>query len=225
MSTILLLTAFPPTHTLNAAMAEAYRAGASVGVDVDVLDLTSLRFDPVLREGQGLEADLALAQQRIMAASHLTWVCPTYWAGPPAVLKAFIDRTFLPGFAYKNTGKPLPDPLLKGRSSRLITTMDSPSWWYRFWNGRSLHRSLQRATFAYVGLSPRRETTIYTVRELSEGRLLSTRPTAPASSTPKAFATASHRGRFSSYVAQRDPARSSMVAADECDAPRDAAGS
>ncbi|MGC9778818.1 MAG: NAD(P)H-dependent oxidoreductase [Candidatus Heimdallarchaeota archaeon] len=38
-------------------------------------------------------------------------------------MKEFIDQVFIPGFAFKLTGKFLWDSLLKGRSSRFVVTM------------------------------------------------------------------------------------------------------
>ncbi|MGK3963877.1 hypothetical protein WMF38_06825 [Sorangium sp. So ce118] len=51
--------------------------------------------------------------------------------------------------------------LLAGRSARVVTTMDSPSWWYRFWHRRSVHASFVNATLRFVGFGPVRETTYF----------------------------------------------------------------
>ncbi len=40
-------------------------------------------------------------QQEILAADHLVFVYPNWWATFPALLKGFIDRVFLPNFAFK----------------------------------------------------------------------------------------------------------------------------
>src|SRR5690606_18138467 len=85
-------------------------------------------------------------------------------------LKGLIDRTFLPGWAYRFEGRALPTPLLAGRSQRLVTTMDSPSWWYRFAHGRSIHRSMITATLSFVGFKNWGELTLYNVRTMSPAR-------------------------------------------------------
>ena len=47
--------------------------------------------------------------------------------GLPAITKGFIDRLFLPGMAYKyRENSILWDKLLKGKTTRIITTLDQP---------------------------------------------------------------------------------------------------
>ena len=47
--------------------------------------------------------------------------------------KGFIDRVFLPGFAFKHhQGSSRWDRLLAGRSAELLVTMDTPPWYYRW---------------------------------------------------------------------------------------------
>ena len=124
----------------------------------------------VLRHGyraeQPLEPDLRAAQAAIERADHLVWVFPTYWAAPPAVVRGFVDRVFLPGWAFRFEGHALPTGLLAGRGSRVVTTMDSPGWWYRLGLRRTLHASFARGTLAFCGLAPVDVTTIHRVREL-----------------------------------------------------------
>ena len=81
---------------------------------------------------QPLEPDLLDAQASITWAQHLVWVYPIWWGGLPALLKGFLDRIFLPGFAFKyRPNSALWDRLLTGRSAELLVTMDSPPWYYR----------------------------------------------------------------------------------------------
>ena len=48
---------------------------------------------------------------------------------PKELLKGFVDRVFLPGFAFKyRPGKAFPAQLLKGRTAQLLVTMDTPPW-------------------------------------------------------------------------------------------------
>ena len=88
---------------------------------------TQLAFDAAA--GQHLQA----AQAQIAWAGHLVWVYPTWWGAMPALLKGFIDRVFLPGFAFKHhQGSSRWDKLLAGRSAELLVTMDTPPWYYRW---------------------------------------------------------------------------------------------
>jgi putative NADPH-quinone reductase len=169
-SQLLILDANPSPHSLCAALATSYARGAARHTSAEIIRLADLTFDPVLRAGyeatQPWEPDLERAAAAIQAARHIVIVSPTWWAGPPAILKGFIDRIFLPGWAYKFEGKPLPTPLLAGRSARLIITMDSPSLWYRLVHSRALHAMLIRPTLRFVGIKDVTETTIYKVRDL-----------------------------------------------------------
>lgn len=172
MSDALMILAHPASGRLSDALAEAWAGGArAAGARVAVLALRELAFDPILREVSGrpqpLEPDLKHAQAALVAARHLVFAYPTWWGGPPTLLRGFIDRAFLPGFAYKNTGKALPEGLLAGRTARLITSMDSPWWWYWLRHGRAGHRQLTAATLNYCGVRGVTETTVYALRTLT----------------------------------------------------------
>jgi putative NADPH-quinone reductase len=41
------------------------------------------------------------AREKIKWADHLVWIHPVWWGGLPALTKGFIDRVFLPGFAFR----------------------------------------------------------------------------------------------------------------------------
>ena len=172
MTTALLLLGHADPQSFNTALVDAYADGlAAGGVRVERLSLAELAFDPVLRaghrEGQALEPDLLRARDAIERARHLVWAFPTYWAAPPAIVRGFVDRLFLPGWAFRyREGNGLPDGLLAGRSARVIATMDSPSWWYALAHHRSLHATMGTATLSFCGIAPVRFTTVHGVRAL-----------------------------------------------------------
>lgn len=172
MARSLIVFGHPHRDSFNGALASAYAAGLQrTGADVDWLHLGEMRFDPLLRPHdteQLLESDLLAARAAIEAADHVAWFFPTWWAGPPALVKGFIDRTFLSGWAFRYRERnPLPEGLLRGRSARLVTTMDSPGFWYTLWHGRSVHTAVINATLRFVGFGPVRSTTIFGVRKLA----------------------------------------------------------
>jgi putative NADPH-quinone reductase len=174
MTHVLVIEAHPDAGRFSTALADAYADGAArAGAQVTRLALRDLRFDPILRGGfrggQALEPDLLTARAAIEAADHLVWVTPVWWGSLPALLKGFIDRAFLPGWAFENTGAALPKGLLAGRTARVISSMDSPWWWYWLKHGRAAHRSLIGATLNYVGIGKVSETTVYVLRKLDEG--------------------------------------------------------
>ena len=177
MKNILVIVGHPDPSSFGAALADAYvESLRSLGTDLSVekLVLTELEFDPVLRHGyrgeQPLEPDLVRAKDAIERAHHVAWFFPMWWAAPPAIVKGFVDRTFLPGWAFAYGDGAFPEKLLAGRSARFVTTMDSPSLYYRFAVGCALHDSFVDATLGFVGFSPVRETTFYGVRQMDEGK-------------------------------------------------------
>jgi len=73
--------------------------------NVQLVPLIDLKFIPILTYGyrkiSELEPDLVQMQQDILWANHLVFVYPNWWATFPALLKGFIDRVFVSGFAFK----------------------------------------------------------------------------------------------------------------------------
>jgi putative NADPH-quinone reductase len=83
------------------------------------------------------------------------FVYPNWWSTYPALLKGFIDRVFLPNFAFKYHEKgPFWDKLLKGKTAQLIVTMDTPSWYYWLINRRPGHNSMKIGILEFSGVKP-----------------------------------------------------------------------
>lgn len=177
MKKILMVQGHPRSDSLCGSIAREYAAAASqVGAQVDLLDLPKLKFDPILREGykseQALEPDLVKAQALIRAADHLVFVYPSWWASMPALLKGFIDRVFLPGFAFKyRKNSPLPEKLLTGKTARIFITMDAPGWYYRWFNRAPGLRLLKFATLEFCGVKPVKYNIFGMVRGAPDARL------------------------------------------------------
>lgn len=157
---ILVIQANPIKNSFGHTLAETYiKAAKNAGAEIKILELADLQFDLNLSQGfkseKPLEPGLINAQEWIKWAEHLVFVYPTWWATFPALLKGFIDRTFLPGFAFKYRPKSvLWDKLLRGRSARLIVTMDSPTLYYRFFVGQPGHKAMKKGILQFCGVSP-----------------------------------------------------------------------
>ena len=170
MSNVLVIAGHPDSTSFSSALARAYaQAAENRGATVTHIDLAKLQFDPILRRAykaeQALEPDLVAAAAAIKAADHVAWFFPMWWGGAPALVKGFIDRVFTPGYAFRYRGRnQLPEKLLKGRSARLVSSMDSPLAWYALVLRRVLHASFARATLSFVGFSPIRTTMFYEMR-------------------------------------------------------------
>jgi NAD(P)H dehydrogenase (quinone) len=170
----LLILGHPNPDSFNAALAQAYADAAQrSGRELRRLNLHELTFDPILhgadRAQQALEPDLQRAQADILWAEEIVWVYPVWWGGLPALLKGFLDRTLLPGFAYRfHKGHRSWDRLLKGRTTRIVVTLDTPGWYDRLVYGRPAWRQMKSTVLQFCGM-----------------KLLSTTTCAPiATSTP-----------------------------------------
>ena len=173
---ILILLAHPLPDSLCAALAHTYADSAMrAGHQVTLLELATLQFDPLLRHAyrqrQPLEPDLERAAQALQACDHLVLVYPTWWGAMPALLKGFLDRLLLPGFAFRYRRDSVWwDRLLAGRSARVITTMDTPPWYYRWFYRDPGIAQLRRTVLQFCGIAPVRVTRLGPVRSSSPAR-------------------------------------------------------
>jgi len=160
---ILVVLGQPQKQSYGAALMQAYVEGArSAGAEVRELYLGDIQFNAVAAGSPApLEPDLAQAQESIKWAEHLVFVYPIWWGTIPALLKGFIERTFAPGFAVNfRKDSPLWDKLLKGRSARLIVTLNTPSFIYRWVFGRPGHHTMKRTILEFSGIKPVRITEV-----------------------------------------------------------------
>lgn len=158
MTNLLVIMGHPSTESYNAALADSYIKGATdAGHEVRSLSLHTLKFDPILHEGysgkQALEPDLEKAKADIEWAQHLCFIFPTWWYGMPALLKGFLDRILLPGFAFKFTGFGQWDKLLSGRSAEMLVTMGNEPVVYKLAFGETGNRQLKQ-TLEFCGIEP-----------------------------------------------------------------------
>lgn len=167
---ILVILGHPSEESFCCSLAKSYIEGArAAGNEIQFIALGELAFDPVLHVGyaspQLLEPDLEAAQVAISWAQHLVFVYPIWWGAMPALFKGFIDRVFLPGFAFKyREGSHLWDRLLSGRSAQLIVTMDSPPWYFRWISHMPGHNQMKRTILKFCGIRPVEITSLGPVR-------------------------------------------------------------
>lgn len=168
---IAIINGHPDQESLCAALALAYKKGAiKNGAEVRSINIRELNFDLNLQYGyrqrSELEPDLVAAQETIRWADHLVFVYPIWWATVPALLKGFLDRILLPGFAYRSRPNSLLfDKLLTGKSARLIVTMDAPAWAHLLLYRRAGHRVMKMGTLQFCGVNPVSITEICKVKE------------------------------------------------------------
>lgn len=159
-SRTLLVTAHPDpgslTHYIAERLSTALRPGA-----VEAADLHQEGFDPrftsadrrAYQEGGGHPPDVVREQQRLDWATDLVLVFPVYWWSVPALLKGWIDRVFVNGWAfeYAATGGVLPK--LQRLTTHLlpIAGADAACAYERHGYEMALRTQLTHGLIDYVG--------------------------------------------------------------------------
>ena len=118
------------SHAMKDLLVETYR---SQGSEVVVRDLYALGFDPVLKgsdfaamKAGNLPADITTEQGHITWADAITVISPVWWTGLPAMLKGYIDRVYLYGFAYQYGAEGV-EGLLTGKKVLLVSNHGTPA--------------------------------------------------------------------------------------------------
>ncbi|ANF51897.1 NADPH:quinone reductase [Chryseobacterium glaciei] len=174
MKKILIINGHPNKDSFNFGIVKAYKDGVlQSGAEVQEIVIADLDFNPNLQFGyqkrMELEPDLINAWEKIQWADHLVWIHPVWWGGLPAITKGFIDRLFLPGFAFRYRENSVWwDKLLKGKTAHIITTLDQPSFYYRFFFGRPSVNQLKKSTLEFCGIQPVKVTYVGVIKTSDE---------------------------------------------------------
>jgi putative NADPH-quinone reductase len=147
-------------------LADAYAVAATeAGHEVKRLDLAEIDI-PFLRTRADWETGepspaVKQCQEAVAFAEHLVIVYPLWLGSMPALVKAFFEQVFRPGFAIDTGPRKSPWPgLLRGKSARIVVTMGMPAFVYRwFFLAHSL-KSLERNILRFSGIGPIKETLI-----------------------------------------------------------------
>lgn len=171
---ILLINGHPNKDSFNYGLVQAYKEGVvQSGAALEELVISELQFNVNLQFGYQkrteLEPDLLDAQEKIKWADHIVWVHPVWWGGLPAILKGFIDRVFLPGFAFSYRENSVWwDKLLLGKTAHIICTLDTPSWYYRLIYSQPSINQLKKTTLEFCGIKPVKVTIISPIKKSTE---------------------------------------------------------
>ncbi len=159
----------PDTKRYGHVLANAYMSGAEEGgheirhIEVAKLDFPLLRTKEDFESGALLQA-IQDSQSAIAWAEHLVVLYPLWLGTMPALLKAFFEQIFRPGFAFGETqANKMPEKLLTGKSARIVITMGMPAFIYRWYFGAHSLKSLERNILAFAGIKPVKQTLIGTV--------------------------------------------------------------
>ena len=170
MKKILIINGHPDAESYCFAIYNAYKKGVlKSDAELKEIIVRDLKFNPNLefgyRKRTELEPDLLEVQEKIKWTNHIVWIYPVWWGSYPAILKGFIDRVFLPGFAFqKRENSVWWNKFLTNKSARIISTLDQPAWYYKWINKHPSHTSIKKLTCDFVGIKPVRFTTIGSLR-------------------------------------------------------------
>jgi putative NADPH-quinone reductase len=153
---VLLVYCHPCSDSFCAAVRDAaIVALKAAGHALEIRDLYAEGFSPALsaeERGRYYDEGLNLVGIESHAASlhqaeALLLVYPTWWFGPPAMLKGWLDRVWVPGVAFRRGGPRVLQPLLGNiRRIGVVTTYGSPRWllWLVGWpDWRLVRRGLR----------------------------------------------------------------------------------
>ncbi len=151
---ILVVWAHPLAESYSAALKDrAVACLEAAGHDIDLLDLYTEEFDPVLsaqerRDYHEIGPNLARVQpyvEQLQAAEGLLLIFPTWSFGYPAILTGWLQRVWIPGVAFglREEGGPIIRGMLGLRRVAAVTTTGSP-WWYVLAVGNPAKRVLKR---------------------------------------------------------------------------------
>jgi NAD(P)H dehydrogenase (quinone) len=140
----LIIYCHPCADSFNAALLTAAQHGLrAAGHEIKTIDLYADQFDPVLSaqekrdylpNTQAIIQTVAPQVELIRWAESLVFIFPTWFYGPPAILKGWFERVWLPGVAFKVPDKP------GGKAGpgmqhimrlSVITSSGSPWWWLK----------------------------------------------------------------------------------------------
>jgi NAD(P)H dehydrogenase (quinone) len=156
---VLIIYAHPNPKSFNHAVLEQVKKGLKESKNsFEVIDLYADNFNPVLvyndqvkRSDLLNDEEMTGYRELIKNADHMIFIYPIWWYGMPAILKGFIDRVFVSGFAYISKGRERKG-LLANKSATVIYTIDSPSWFVKLFRRNIEWRVIKNAILNYCGV-------------------------------------------------------------------------
>jgi putative NADPH-quinone reductase len=150
------------------------------GHQTDLLHLDRDGFDPVMKAddlkgftlGKPVDPKIIEYKRRMEQAEHLVLIFPIWWELMPALTKGFIDRVIFPGVAYDYDKRGRFPRMVRRfnalRGVTLITTMNTPSIFYRLIFGNAIKRALFTGTFWKMGYGNRKWISLNMVKFVTE---------------------------------------------------------
>ncbi len=172
-----LVTAHPLTDSLSHRFAGHLHTDLRTrGHRVDLLDLYAEGFAPALTapERARYYTQPFADDTGLQDLDGLILVFPTWWFGLPAILKGWIDRSFLPGVAFEHTpdGGALKPALPRLRAVLAVTTMGAPGFYDHLIARRPVFHALKYGLVKPCAPTARfRQLTLHRAEQMTAQRL------------------------------------------------------
>ena len=171
MSKVLVILGSPDAQSFNAAIFDTYVKNIDRQKnEVQTLNLSKMKFDPVLRYGyrqrMNPDAEIEHSQELIKWAEKIVFIYPIWWSSMPSLLKGWLDRVLTPGFAY-NTQHTTSVKHLSGRTAELFMTCDAPAFYYR-WMTPTPVRLMRQHILERCGIKTQRVQILGKARKISD---------------------------------------------------------
>lgn len=130
---VLIILGHPNSSSFNHALAEACKTQISEnGHTVIFHDLYKEQFNAILSSlNPSKDNDIELHSFHLVNCDGIIIIHPNWWGQPPAIVKGWLDRVFLPEVAYtleKDTdGKYISKGLLKAQVAIVLNTSNTPT--------------------------------------------------------------------------------------------------
>jgi len=127
----------------------------------EIIDLYALHYNPVLENSElysagrkAISPENLNFQAKIKAADRLLFIYPTWWQNMPAILKGFMDRVFVSGFAFVyKLGVPI--GLLTGKKAAVFSATGGPRLYAKFFIKDQSLSVLTKDILAFSGIKSR----------------------------------------------------------------------
>lgn len=175
---LLAIIAHPDPASFNHAILNRVREEAlKLGHEFRVKDLCLEGFNPVMSRDElreinagGIPETVRGEQEAVLWADQLIFIYPVWWHDKPAVLRGWIDRVLLQGFAYDLKAVP-PKGLLKHRQAFVFMTTGAPEAVCRIMGTKAkMIWAIKDAVLATCGIHQVRTRIFYAVPGADEGK-------------------------------------------------------
>lgn len=159
---ILAVLAHPNRNSFTGALLDEFTSAVqSVGHSIEIADLYAEGFDPCFSSedlatygGQaGTSPEVIAEQNRLIAADAVTFFFPVWWWSMPAILKGWIDRVFINGFAFTYEGEKTVGLLKHEKVAMFCPGACDQGLFRRYGYHAAFQRQIDAGIFGYCGIS------------------------------------------------------------------------